>query len=83
MSSRGFEGRMTLQYLGPDPLDDEITALLVRVAAGEAPKDLESKRVDVKEEAGRRLPGGAVAPGAAQNRLAVLPLRRRPPGSRR
>lgn len=71
MNSRGFEGRMTLQYLGPDPLDDEITALLVRVAAGEAPKDLESKRVDVKEEAGRRLPGGAVAPGAAQNRAAA------------
>lgn len=65
---------MTLQYLGPDPIEVEIADLLAKVAAGQAPKDLETRRVDFKEEAARRLPGGAIGPGASQNRTAAEAL---------
>jgi len=65
---------MTLHYLMPDPLDGEIAALLDRLAAGEAPRDLETRRVDVKEEAGRRIAGGAVGAGRTQNPAAAEAL---------
>ncbi len=63
-----------LQYLGPDPLDDELNALLARVAAGEAPSTLESCRVDFKEEAGRRGPGGVIGDPQRENPAAAAAL---------
>jgi len=65
---------MSLQYMAEDPLDAEIGSLLSRVAGGEAPRTLESRRVDFKEEAGRRLPGGAIRAGQPQSRVAAQSL---------
>ncbi len=58
---------MTFHFLGPDPVDDQVKRVLGRIAAGEPPKEIERTQVDVKEEPGRRGPGGVVGPGQAQN----------------
>ena len=63
-----------LSHLGPDPVETAVTRVLRRLAAGEAPRDVEERLVDVKEEAGRRGPGGTVKPGRHQNEAAAAHL---------
>lgn len=58
---------MTYSFLGPDPVEIQVDGVLARLAAGEAPAGIERAQVDVKEEPGRRGPGGVVQPGSAQN----------------
>lgn len=58
---------MTFAFLGPDPLEVQLDATLIRLAAGEPPCDIEAAAVDVKEEPGRRGSGGAVRPGRSEN----------------
>ena len=58
---------MTFSFLGPDPVEEQITDVLARLVAGEPPSGIEVAQVDVKEEKGRRDPGGAVLPGPAEN----------------
>lgn len=65
---------VTWDYLGQDPLETELAEALGRIAAGVAPRDLESRRLEFKEEAGRRGPGGAVVPGSSRNPAAAEAL---------
>lgn len=62
---------MSFSFLGPDPVAAKVEATLTRLAAGEPPKRIEIAQVDVKEEPGRRGPGGEVMEGASQNELAA------------
>lgn len=64
---------MSPRYVEPDPLESELDRLLAAVAAGAAPRDVETRRIDCKEEAGRR-PGGVLRPGSAQSREAAEAL---------
>lgn len=59
-----------LHYEGPDPLEVEVTNVLTKVGQGQSPRDVESRRVEFKEEAGRR-PGGVLQPGQRRNSAAV------------
>ena len=61
---------MTFQFLGPDPVERQIAETLNRLAEGRTPARIETARVDVKEEPGRRR-GGAVASGAATSEEAA------------
>ena len=45
---------MTFQFLGPDPLEKQVTRTLERLADGQPPSQIETSQVDVKEEPGRR-----------------------------
>ena len=65
---------IVLSHLGPDPVATAVTRVLRRLAAGEAPRDVEERLVDVKEEAGRRSRTGAVEPGQRQNEAAAAHL---------
>lgn len=65
---------MVLSYLGPDPVETAVARVLGHLAAGEAPRDVEERLVDVKEEAGRRSRTGAVKPGQRQNEAAATHL---------
>ena len=65
---------IVLSYLGPDPVEAAVTRVLGRLDAGEAPRDVEERLVDVKEEAGRRDQTGAVKPGGHQNEAAAAHL---------
>ena len=58
---------MTYSFLGPDPVENQVRGVLARLAAGEAPADIERAQVDVKEEPGRRGPGGVIQPGSSEN----------------
>jgi ATP-dependent DNA helicase RecG len=51
---------MTYSFLGPDPLETQVHAVLARLAAGEPPNLIERRQVDVKEEPGRRGAGGQI-----------------------
>lgn len=65
---------MTYSFLGPDPVDAQVDAMLGHLAAGGVPDGAESAQVDVKEEAGRRGRGGVLLPGSAQNEAAARQL---------
>lgn len=65
---------IVVSYLGPDPVETAVTRVLGRLAAGEAPRDVEERLVDVKEEAGRHDQTGAVKPGGHQNETAATHL---------
>ena len=54
---------MALGALGRDPIDGLVEQALHRLARGETPRGIETERLDVKEEPGRRGPGGTVSPG--------------------
>lgn len=58
---------MTFSFLGPDPVEQQLTDVLTRLAAGDPPSQIEVAQVDIKEEVGRRGAGGAILPGAAEN----------------
>lgn len=62
---------MALGALGRDPIDGLVERALHRLARGESPRRIETERVDVKEEPGRRGPGGTVSPGEKTNEEAA------------
>lgn len=62
---------MAYRFLGPDPLEAQVDAVLRQIAGGSAPRDIEVAAVDVKEESGRRGPGGAIQPGSQENEAAA------------
>jgi ATP-dependent DNA helicase RecG len=62
---------MTYTFLGPDPLESQISNALQALASGTAPHDVESTRIDVKEEPGRRGSNGNILPGQTQNEAAA------------
>ncbi|WP_129667691.1 ATP-binding protein [Phytoactinopolyspora endophytica] len=58
---------MSFQFLGPDPTEAQLNHVLTELANGRLPHDIEKRNVDVKEEPGRRGPGGVVQAGATEN----------------
>ena len=62
---------MALEVLGRDPIDLLVERALHRLSKGEPPERIETERVDVKEEPGRRGSGGAVLPGGRTNEKAA------------
>jgi predicted HTH transcriptional regulator len=58
---------MAYSFLGPDPVETQVQAVLARLAAGDPPSQVERRQVDVKEEPGRRGPGGRVVGGSDRN----------------
>ena len=62
---------MALEVLGRDPIDVLVERALHRLSKGEPPGRIETERVDVKEEPGRRGSGGAVLPGGRTNEKAA------------
>ncbi len=62
---------MTFHFLGPDPVEQQVTLVLQRIANGEAPNQIERSHVDVKEEPGRRGPKGVILAGNPQNEAAA------------
>ena len=65
---------MTYTSLGPDPVDQQVQETLGKLAGGEAPRDIERRQVDIKEEPGRRGPGGSISPGSSLNEAAAKSL---------
>ncbi len=41
---------MAYSFLGPDPVETQVQAVLARLAAGDPPSQIERRSVDVKEE---------------------------------
>lgn len=62
---------MTYTFLGPDPLESQIAEALQAIASGRPPNEVETTRIDVKEEPGRRGPSGSILPGQTQNEAAA------------
>ena len=62
---------MTLGHLGPDPLEFVVETALRRLAGGEPVERIETTRLDLKEEPGRRAKGGSVLPGHGPNEQAA------------
>jgi ATP-dependent DNA helicase RecG len=62
---------MSFSFLGPDPVAAKVEATLARLAAGELPKHIEIAQVDIKEEPGRRGPGGEIREGTSENEQAA------------
>lgn len=58
-------------FLGPDPVDTQVRAVLTRMAEGEAPSKIETIQVDVKEEPGRRDHDGRIKRGAEHSKEAA------------
>ena len=58
---------MAYSFLGPDPVETQVQAVLAGLAAGSPPSQIERRQVDVKEEPGRRGPGGRVTGGSDRN----------------
>jgi ATP-dependent DNA helicase RecG len=58
---------VTFRFLGPDPLDELVKRALDALAEGAVPGEVESSRLEVKEEPGRRDRDGAVLEGHAEN----------------
>jgi ATP-dependent DNA helicase RecG len=56
-----------------------VDAVLAKLAAGQRPSEVEREQVDLKEEPGRRGPGGSVLPGERRNPAAVELLAREVP----
>ncbi|MYH55510.1 MAG: hypothetical protein F4135_05060, partial [Acidimicrobiia bacterium] len=52
---------MTFPFLGPDPLEKQISEALRLLSAGRSPAEIETTPVEIKAEAGRRR--GAVGVG--------------------
>lgn len=68
------DGPMTITF-GADPVLVEVKSLLARLEAGEVvDRRFEGKRVDLKEEAGRRDKTGKVLPGSPENEKAAVAL---------
>lgn len=65
---------MSFRFLGPDPVEDQVRQVLRCIVGGEQPNEIERPQVDVKEEPGRRGPGGIIAPGHAENERAATYL---------
>ena len=65
---------MAMGIPGGNPIDLLVEQTLRRLSAGEPPNRIEMERVDVKEEPGRRAPGGAVSPGGTTNEEAARHL---------
>ncbi len=65
---------MSFRFIGPDRVEEQVLFVLRRLAAGDAPRNIERTQVDVKEEPGRRSPGGAVAVPTATNERAAAYL---------
>ena len=65
---------MTLGHLGPDPLEVVVETALRQLDAGEPVEHIETTRLDLKEEPGRRAEGGSVLPGNRQNEQAAFYL---------
>ena len=62
---------MSFTFLGPDPLETQIAAVLHKLEAGLRPSEIEVAQVDIKEEPGRRGPGGVVEPGDLESEEAA------------
>ena len=62
---------MTLGRLGPDPLELVVETALEQLARGEPVERIETTRLDLKEEPGRRAKGGSVLPGQRENEEAA------------
>lgn len=65
---------MTYSFLGPDPVETQLNAVLGLLADGSAPCTIERAQVDIKEEPGRRGPAGVILPGAIKNEEAATYL---------
>lgn len=61
---------MTFHNLGPDTLTLEIEHVLRQLKSGKLPDDIETQRVDIKEEPGRRSLSGELLPGQSTNERA-------------
>lgn len=72
----GREKKMAFRYLGPDRIEEQLKAVLVAIEEGNAPRDIELKNIDVKEEPNRRDKSGNVLPGEIQNESAAQYLAR-------
>jgi ATP-dependent DNA helicase RecG len=62
---------MTYTFLGPDPLESQISNALQALASGTAPHEVESTHIDVKEEPGRRGANGDILRGQTRNDAAA------------
>lgn len=62
---------MVSRFLGPDPLEEQIEEMFALLERGRAPSRVETSRVDVKEEPGRRARRGRVLPGHGENEEAA------------
>jgi len=62
---------MSFSFLGPDPVDEQIDQVSALLAAGEPPSAIERTQVDIKEEPGRRGPGGVIMPPQSENDAAA------------
>jgi ATP-dependent DNA helicase RecG len=60
-------------------LRGQVDVVLARLAAGELPSTIEREQVDLKEEPGRRGPGGSILPGGRQGTDTVELLAREVP----
>ena len=58
---------MVFQFLGPDPLEQQIDQVLALLSRGEPPHLIETTQVDVKEEPGRRRGSRRILPGEPEN----------------
>jgi len=65
---------MVFRYLGPDRLEDQLAHVIERLAEGAAPRDIELRNIDIKEEPGRRDREGNLLPGQAKNEQAAAYL---------
>ncbi len=65
-----------MSFVPVDAVLNRLAAVITRLDAGVAPDDVEDDLVDLKEEAGRRDPSGAVLPGNPHNSTAAdqLPM---------
>lgn len=62
---------MTYTFLGPDPLESQISAALQALASGTAPREIETTHIDVKEESGRRGTNGNILAGQTRSDAAA------------
>ena len=62
---------MAFGVRGMEPIDALVEQVLHRLSQGEPPEGIELERVDLKEERGRRSPGGTVSPGGTTNERAA------------
>jgi ATP-dependent DNA helicase RecG len=63
---------MSVIFEREEPLEAELSRVLAALAAGVQPPP--ERRVDLKEEAGRRRPDGSIVPGRTQNEAAAAKL---------
>lgn len=62
---------MTFAFLGPDPIQDQVIAVMEQLATGRPPSEIETRQVDCKEEPGRRGPKGIIELGATSSEPAA------------